>query len=242
MPHATARRVLLLGHRWLGLALGLVLALLGASGAVLSFQREIEAARHPALFRASGPADPAIGFAAVQRAAEAAGHQAGAIRPPDAAWPVWVVSPPRGARDARSVTLDPASGAVLGTWDARSGPVAFARDLHENLLLREQGGRQAVGWLGVLTLLFCGTGLWLWWPRRGGFGRALVTLRRRPALLLNLDLHRLAGAWLAVVLAVVALSGVAIVFPGWFRPLLGIAEPAPPPRPAPGAARGIPAG
>ncbi|MDO9711704.1 PepSY-associated TM helix domain-containing protein [Paracraurococcus lichenis] len=232
----TARRALLLGHRWIGLVLGLVLALLGASGSILSFQREIDAALHPALFTASGPASPEIGYAAIMRAAEAAGRPVGGIRPPDAVWPVWIVSPPRGARGGLTGTYDPATGALLGEWDTRAGFVGTVRQFHEVLLLREQGGREIVGWLGVLTLLFCGTGLWLWWPRQGGLGRALVTLRRRPALLLNLDLHRLVGVWTVLVLAVVAFSGVAIVFPGWFRPLLGIAAPGPGFGPAAGPA------
>ena len=134
----------------------------------------------------------------------------------------------RAARAARRrPTLDPATGSLLGERDARAGFIGTTRDLHDTLLLRDWGGREAVGWLGVLMLLFCATGIWIWWPRDGALGRALVTLRRRPALLLNLDLHRILGIWMAVVLAVVACSGVAIIFPGWFRPLLGIAAPPP---------------
>lgn len=225
---AAARRAALLAHRWVGLVLGLVLAVIGATGSILSYQREIDAALHPALFHASGPADPGLTFAAIQRLAEAAGRPIGGIRPPDAVWPVWVVSPPRGARGGLTGYYDPATGALLGERDARAGFIGVTRDLHDTLLLRAWGGREAVGWLGVLTLLFCATGIWLWWPRDGALGRALVTLRRRPSVVLNLDLHRLAGIWLAVVLAVVSFSGVAIIFPGWFRPLLGIAAPAAP--------------
>ncbi|WP_431270713.1 PepSY domain-containing protein [Dankookia sp. P2] len=162
----TPRRALLLAHRWVGLALGLVLALLGATGSILSWQREIDAALHPALFRPSGPPDPALSYAAIQRLAEAGGHQVGSIRPPDAVWPVWVVAPPRGARGALTATLDPATGALLGERDARAGFIAVTRELHDTLLLRDFGGRQAVGWLGVLTLGFCLSGIWLWWPAR----------------------------------------------------------------------------
>src|SRR4051812_14934833 len=175
------RRMLLLAHRWVGLVLGLVLALLGATGSILSWQREIDAALHPALFRPDGPPNPALSYAAIQRLAEAGGRQVGTIRPPDAVWPVWVVTPPRGARGAMTATLDPATGALLGERDARAGFIGVTRELHDTLLLRDHGGREAVGWLGVLTFGFCVTGIWLWWPRGGGLGRALVTLRRRPA-------------------------------------------------------------
>ena len=148
-----------------------------------------------------------------------------------------MVSPPRGAPGATTAYLDPATGSLLGERNARTSFIGITRDLHDTLLLRDWGGREAVGWLGVLMLLFCATGIWLWWPRDGALGRALVTLRRRPVLLLNLDLHRLLGIWMAAVLAVVAFSGVAIIFPGWFRPLLGIARRRRPRQPARPAAR-----
>jgi uncharacterized iron-regulated membrane protein len=231
----TFRRALLLGHRWLGLILGLVMLLLGVTGSILSFQREIDAALNPALFRPGGPPDPALGYAAILKAAEAAtGRPAGSIRPPDAVWPVWVVSPPRqrGTPPGPTAYLDPATGGLLGERDPRASVIGVTRQLHEALLLREWGGHEAVGWMGVLLLLFSLSGIWLWWPRQGSLGTALVTIRRRPSVVLNLDLHRVIGIWMAAVLAVVAVSGVAIIFPGWFRPVLGIAEPAPP-APAP---------
>lgn len=225
----TVRLVLLL-HRWAGLVLGVALVVLGITGSIRAFQREIDAALNPALFRASGPADPALSFSAVQRIAEAEmGHPAGAIRPPDAVWPVWVVSPPRGMRDSVTAYIDPASGAVLGKRDTSASFIGMTRQLHEALLLRPWFGRDVVGWLGLLLLVMSLSGIWVWWPRdrQGGILRLLVRLRRKPAVILNLDLHRLAGIWMAAVLAVVAFSGVAIVFPGWFRPLLGLSPPAP---------------
>jgi uncharacterized iron-regulated membrane protein len=225
-PRMTIRGMLLLTHRWAGLVLGLVLVVIGVSGSILSFQREIDAALNPALFRASGPPDPALSYSAIQRLAEAAtGRPAGIIRPPDSVWPVWVVTPPRGARGATTAHFDPATGALLGERDARGSFIGITRQLHEALLLRAWGGHEAVGWLGVLLLLFALSGIWLWWPRDGALSRALILIRRRPALLLNLDLHRVIGIWMAAVLAVVAVSGVVLIFPGWFRPVLGIAPP-----------------
>ena len=227
----TVRRALLLGHRWLGLVLGLVMLLLGATGSILSFQREIDAALNPQLFRPSGPANPDLGYAAILKAAEAAtGRTAGTLRPPDAVWPVWIVTPPRqrGTPPGPTTFIDPATGQLLGERAGRTGFVATVRDLHDTLLLRDFGGREAVGWFGVLLLLFSFSGIWLWWPKQGSVGAALVTIRRRPSVVLNLDLHRVVGIWMAVVLAVVAVSGIAIIFPAWFRPALGISEPAMP--------------
>jgi uncharacterized iron-regulated membrane protein len=80
----TARRAALLAHRWAGLLPGLLLDRIGATGRILSYQRAIDAARKPALFRPSGPPDPALTCAAIQRLAEAAGRPVGRAK----RWPV----------------------------------------------------------------------------------------------------------------------------------------------------------
>ncbi len=227
----TVTRVLLLTHRWAGLVLGLVLVVIGVTGSILSFQREIDAALNPALYRPSGPANPEITYTAILRLAETAtGRTPGTIRPPDAVWPVWIVSPPRvrGGASAPTAYLDPATGALLGERDARGSFIAVTRQLHDTLLLRAWGGHEAVGWLGVLMVLFSASGIWLWWPKQGSLGRALVLIRSRPSVVFNLDLHRVIGIWMAVVLAVVSFSGVVLIFPNWFRPLVGVAAPAQP--------------
>ncbi|MBR0657278.1 PepSY-associated TM helix domain-containing protein [Plastoroseomonas arctica] len=227
---ASARASFLFLHRWIGLLLGLVLVLIGLTGSILSFQREIDAALNPALFRASGPADPAIGYAAALRIAEAAsGNPGGMVRPPDAVWPVWSVYDRRVRGTPGgfwSTHVDPATGAVLGRRDISESFVATTRQLHEALLLRAWSGREIVGWIGVILLFSSLSGIYLWWPRGGGFWRAATLVRRRPFIRLNLDLHAVIGIWIAVVMSVVSFSGIAIIFPGWFRPLLGIAEPA----------------
>ncbi|HYZ34839.1 MAG TPA: PepSY-associated TM helix domain-containing protein [Crenalkalicoccus sp.] len=225
-PVPSARPVLVRLHRRVGLAFGLLLASQGLTGSILVFQRQIDRVLNPALFRASGPADPALGFTAVQHLAEAAtGQPAGTIRPPDAVWPVWVVQPERGQPGARTAYLDPATGAVLGLRDVSTSFVAVTHQLHEALLLRPWGGHEAVGVLGLVLLGMAASGLGLWWPRANAL-RALVTLRHRPALLLNLDLHRLAGGWTALVLLVLAFSGTVLVFRSWFGPPAGPAAPA----------------
>ncbi|MDN3568302.1 PepSY-associated TM helix domain-containing protein [Paeniroseomonas aquatica] len=226
----TVSRALLLAHRWAGLVLGLVLVVIGVTGSILSFQREIDAALNPALYRPTGPANPELGYSAILRLAETAtGRTAGTVRPPDAVWPVWIVSPPRvrGGASAPTAYLDPATGALLGERDGSGSFIAVTRQLHDTLLMRDWGGRDAVGWLGVLMVLFSASGIWLWWPNQGSLARALVTIRTRPSVVFNLDLHRVIGIWMAVVLAVVAFSGVVLIFPNWFRPLVGVASPAP---------------
>src|SRR5207237_1127937 len=84
-----------------------------------------------------------------------------------------------------------------------------------------------VGWLGWAMFVSSATGLWLWWPRHGGFLKGL-RWRRGASTLFNL--HHLVGFWICIPLAVLSLTGVYISFPQTSRALLGL--PPPPPRAA----------
>jgi len=215
-------------HRWVGLVLGLVMVLLGVTGSILSFQREIDAALNPALFRASGPADPAFGYAAALRVAQATSSSPiGMIRPPDPVWPVWIAYERRargeGPQGFWTTHIDPATGTVLGRRDVSVSFISTVRQLHEAFLLRGMGGREWVGYAGVVLFLLSLSGIWLWWPR-ANFWRGFVLIRRRPFIRFNLDLHAVSGIWISLVMATVAFSGTAIIFPNWFRPLLGLEQ------------------
>ncbi|MDB5377151.1 MAG: hypothetical protein JWR00_1597, partial [Rubritepida sp.] len=232
------RPTVLFLHRWVGLIVGLFLVMQGMTGAILAFQREIFAALHPALFHASGPADPNVGFSAAIRAAEEAGSRGvQQVRPPDAVWPVWVAFDrrQRGQPGAWASYIDPATGHVLGRHDVSTGFVSTVHSLHEFLLLREYNGRTIIGWFGVILLTLALTGLWTWWPRGGAsYKEALTLIRRRPFVRFNLDLHQVTGIWILVVFLSMSISGTAIIFPDVYRGLLGIAAPA---RPAPAPPR-----
>lgn len=233
------RPTVLFLHRWVGLIVGLFLVVQGSTGAILAFQREIDAALNPALFRASGPADPTINYAAVLRLAEEnSGKPVQQIRPPDAVWPVWVAFDRRQRGQPGGTWasyVDPATGHVLGRRDISASFVNTVHQLHEFLWLREHNGRTIVGWIGFILMAMAITGIWTWWPRRGASYRdALTLIRRRPFTRFNLDLHQVAGIWICVVFLSITVSGTAIIFPNIYRGLLGIEAPA---RPAPAPPR-----
>ena len=55
------------------------------------------------------------------------------------------------------------------------------------------------------------TGIWLWWPRNGGFLRGLRW--RRVGRALSFNLHHLLGFWISIPLAVVSVTGIYLGFP-----------------------------
>jgi len=123
-----------------------------------------------------------------------------------------------GARpDFMMVYFDPPTGRVLDVVDPRTSMFGLLHRFHENLTIPDYNGRAIVGWTGVAMLASVLTGVYLWWPRRGGMRRGL-RWRRSPSVLSNL--HHTVGIWIAAPLAVVALTGVYLAFPQQSRSLL----------------------
>lgn len=230
-PLARRRRVWLLVHRWIGLGLGANLALLGLTGSINVFGRELDVALNPALFAATRTAHPIDTVAALRIAGATFPEPVRFIRAPDRIVPVWVGMVRRHG-DLWTVDIDPGTGAVLGVRDLDASFTRIVYKLHSELLLRRWWGKQMVGVLGLVLLTMAISGLVLWWPAHG-FWRTLFRLRTRPRQLLYHDLHALFGVWGGLVLLLVAVTGVGTVFPGLIRPAVQLASPvATTPRPA----------
>jgi len=218
------RRILVDVHLWLGLTLGAIGILIGASGSLLVYDRALDAVIAPARHAVSGAA-VALPLAVYARNAEQAvgeGARTLNLRLPGAAGgPLVATVRAREAGAVARVFLDPPSGRLLGTA-ASGGFVGWIHRFHENLLLREHGGRAAVGLVGVAMLASALSGLYLWWPARGGLRAALGV---RAGLLPSRNLHYLFGFYGCLLLAVLSFSGVWLAFPDAARAVAGSIAP-----------------
>jgi uncharacterized iron-regulated membrane protein len=216
------RRLWLSAHRWLGLLAGAALAVIGVTGSILVFYEEVDELLNPALLRAD-PAPPGAAAAPLDAVVAAARSRAegwrlgGALAPRDAgaAWDVYFDRPSGTGKAFREVFVDPVSARVHGARDSDDADwlpgslVATIFMLHDMLLIPWRGD-VIVGVLGVLLTVSVLSGLILWWPVGG---RLLDALRPRPRATgnrLNLELHRLPGAWTSPVLVAVLVSGVSM--------------------------------
>ncbi len=217
-------------HMWIGVGLFVLLIPISLTGSWLVWRPELDRLEHPGRYAVgSGPAAlPLSAYLANAETALGGRAHASAIRLPlHGCDPVMVQAqggrgPREGGRDGGrrrmpraqlAVWLDPASGKVLEVGNARSGLSAFMHDLHGQLFVFGPG-RTVVGWLGVLMLISCLTGLWLWWPKAGPLTLGF-RWRRGPGVLINL--HYLTGFWISVPLAVLSLTGALIAFPDFTR-------------------------
>lgn len=184
-------------HRWLGGFVGLGLALLGLTGAALLWKPWWAGVAQDA--RAPSQAE----VQAIVAKAEALG--AGYVTLPSAEFGVAQAGFGKGGGGAYLGH----DGALLARWQSVwDRPETLLFDLHHHLLM---GGTGEVisGWLGLAAILFCVTGLILWWPTRRTFRlRALPPRFTRPAVVLH---HRDIGVVLALPILLAAATGALMV-------------------------------
>ena len=229
------RRLISWMHRYIGLAAVAVLFMSGITGALITFDGEIDRAAHPE----RRPVVSRSGSAGADSLA------AGARR----AWPrdpVRTIVLPEAPGDAVEVWyrgssmrawLDPHDGHVLGVRDTHDSLMGILVDLHTNFLSGETG-RAVVGWCGLAAILLIVLGIWLWWPKRGRWRQAFTVKRGAGAARVWLDVHKVAGIVTGVFLVVIAATGSALALPGIVtEPLLVALTGAGPTRSAPTSSR-----
>ena len=224
---AKLRRLWLNVHLWIGVGLTLLLVPISISGGLLVYHDEIDALLSPHRYAVTGSQaaqSPAVYLAKASEAVAADPDKlvATGVRYSDDGGPVRVVTRAQnsgagGRPRFVTVFLDPPTAAVLDVMEFRSSFIGFLHVFHENLMLPQYSGRQIVGWAGVGMLILSLTGIWLWWPRNGGFLRGL---RWKRSPLFTFNLHNMLGFWIAIPLAVVSLTGIYLSFPQTARSMM----------------------
>lgn len=240
------RSVLVVLHRYVGLAMALFLAAAGLSGSILAFHHEIDEALNPHFYEAPGRGAPLALAALAERAA--ADHPALDIiyvesehEPGHAALAVGQAKPdpatgayPELAYDW--VYLDPVTGDTLATrkWGEccleAENFIPFIYEFHHTLMLPEVAGLVFMGVVAIAWTIDCFTGVALTLPAaRPFFARwktAWSIKRGAGAYRLNVDLHRAASLWLWLLLLPIAVSSIAMNLPDHvFQPVVSLFSP-----------------
>lgn len=227
MPTRKLRKIWVRLHRWIGLTAGLLFCIAGLSGSFLVYYPAIDRALNPELVtpQARGAPQPMRAIL-VAAQAEARGRFVHSVFPADASFGVhrvWLTPSAADQSCMWEVLVDPVSARVLGE---RSAVPAFepggrnlvntVYTLHYNLFAGTLGAT-VVGIGGLLLLASLISGLVLWWPRGRKWRQALTLKRGARGPRRNVDLHRVGGSYGAVLLLVIAFSGVCLVFPDYVR-------------------------
>jgi uncharacterized iron-regulated membrane protein len=233
------RRAIFQIHLWAGIGIGLLATVAGVSGSAIVYKHSLETHLTPSLYRTThAPRGSADGLMQRARALhpgwtleyiDTGGESAGASPAsdsPDAAssgpaspspW-IFYLAPPGTVPFDRDTTafLDPATGDLLGQQQRSTALhpatlIDWISELHYRLLAGNTG--LIMNGVGALLLfVLCISGIILWWPGRRHWRSHLKIHWHARWPRLNWDLHNVIGFWIALPLAVLALTGAFFCF------------------------------
>ncbi|NNG63153.1 flavodoxin, partial [Pseudomonas fragi] len=196
-------------HWFFGITAGLVLALMGITGATVSFQDELLNLLNPSVLKVEKLDSGTLAPAELVRRVEATeGKQVSML---------WVgvdsdsvarifFTPPPGERRGQLRYVDPYTGTYQGDASGQ-GFFDLMLQLHRFLAMG-QTGRQITGACTLMLIFFCLSGLYLRWPRQALDWRAWLTLDwAKKGRSFNWDLHSVAGTWCMIFYLLAALTG-----------------------------------
>lgn len=229
------RPALVMLHRWFGLAVAVFLFVAGLTGALISWDHELDAALNPELYRAhSATAEPGVAVAdglALARQVEAARPQLQVTYVPLAAEPgatLQMSVQPRvdssggklHALGYNQIAVDPATGGIQGQreWGAvslaRANLLPFLYKLHYSMHIPDAGGIELGVWVmgivGIVWVLDACVALVISFPSLKSWRKSFAFRWSKGAYPLLFDLHRSSGVWLWPLLLVLALTSVAM--------------------------------
>lgn len=219
-------------HWLLGITAGVVLALVGLTGATLSFESDILRWLNPEVMTVTVPASEPLPVTERVRIAQAAMPEKNVIgvtveRRPDWAGQIGFA----GGRRGEWLYQDPYTGALLGKPARGEDFLHLMEDLHRRLAAGD-AGKQIVGASTLMLLLLAFTGLYLRWPKQAGNWRAWLTFSfARKGRSFLWDMHAAIGTWVLPLYLLAALTGLYWSY-DWYRnglfELTGAPRPTPP--------------
>ena len=202
------KKVLFQLHWFFGITAGLVLALMGITGALYSFEDEILDALNPnvLLVQPQGETLPPVEL--VRRLESATGLTVAILRVETVGNRVAQVffSPKPGERRGPKRNFDPYTGELKGDGVGEEF-FDFILRLHRFLAMGEVG-KQVTAACTLVLVFFCLSGLYLRWPRKALNWRVWLTLDwAKKGRSFNWDLHSVFGTWCLLFYLLFAITG-----------------------------------
>lgn len=224
------RPVLVLLHRWFGLAVALFLFVAGLTGAVISWDHELDGWLNPQLYDAKTQGTPLPSLELAKRVETSDPHVRVTYLPlnvePGEALQMSVLPRVDPATNKlyevayNQIAIDPVSGKIQGKryWGAisltRENLLPFLYKLHYSMHIPDGGGIEWGIWLmgiiGIVWVFDCFIALWLSFPNFKSWRKSFVFRWREGGARLNFDLHRSGGVWIWLLLLVLAITSVSM--------------------------------
>lgn len=206
------RRAVFQVHLWAGVLLSLYVVMIALTGAVLVWEDELTRVALPPGLNRYDPAHTASPSAVMQHfAAASPGSLATDLILPSPAVPAFRLTASDTAHHRLLFVADPVT-ADLRPQGRTS--IAWAHDLHVNLLLGEELGLRLNGMAAAVLFVLAVTGIVLWWPGVRIWVRGLRVSVRHNWRRINYDLHSAIGFWTLLLVLWWAFSGIYFT---WYR-------------------------
>ena len=234
------RKVWLAVHRYLGLFAGFVFVIIGLTGSCNVFWKEVDELLNPELVVKKIPGSFRSLDEIMQSVLTAHPELTGS----------WMLGMPRHDRamimawylvpeaPMLMVSVDPYTAGIESSRHTGETVVTWIYNLHWQLLFGETGNK-ILGILGLLLMVSLVSGVYLWWPCSTKVKQAFRIKRGAGSGRFIFDLHRVTGIHGAVLLFVLAFSGVYLVYGDYVKPIVSVFSPV---REAPQPKSGEPGG
>ncbi len=218
-------------HWFLGISAGLILSIMGVTGAIFSYEQPIQKWLNPESYTVQAEPrskmTPAEIYRHFQQTDPAVKINSISIEH-DPAASTTVNIEKEGARKGYNMMVNPYSGAVLPEVKTQKF-FKFIQDLHRTLTAGEFG-KQLTGAATLMLIYFVLSGLYLRWPKKHSWKQWLAIKPKLKGRNFLWDLHAVAGTWVIIFYLILACTGLFWSYDWWrsgmFK-VLGVDRPQP---------------
>lgn len=215
-------------HVYLALIAGFFFALMGLTGSVSVYREELDELLNPELVieHPEGKRQSLDKIMAAVQAAHPNRYGSWTLelpRSPHSMVTVWYDKPRETFFELYAplmVSVNPYTAEVVASRFWGQTATTWLLDLHTQLRF-DRFGSNAVGVLGLLLMVSAGSGVYLWWPGIRGIRDGLRIRHKSGMMRLAFDLHRMIGLLSALVLLLLAFTGINLSFPSILETLAG---------------------
>ena len=216
-------------HWFLGISAGLILSLMGVTGAIYSYEQQILKAINQDSYTVQVPQQPKLSPAQLyqhfsQSNPEMKINSVTIAHDPSASSSVNIVK--EGAKRGYNMMVNPYTAEVLPEIKGQEF-FQFVQQLHRNLTVGPVG-KQITGACTLMLIYFVLSGLYLRWPKRHSVKQWLAVKPKLKGRNFLWDLHAVVGTWVIIFYLVLACTGLYWSYDWWrggmFK-VLGVERP-----------------
>jgi uncharacterized iron-regulated membrane protein len=214
-------------HLYCGLALSILVTVIGLTGSWIVYKPEMERLSAGAISKVEPAGEPQplselyrLAQSATQKKIERLYIWGGPLA-------AWAFRASRGGAEREYVYVDQYRGRVQGVYPMDGTSLQWIYDLHGAILMGK-GGLVTNGVGALLLCLMCLTGVVVWWPGAGRVRHGFRYHWRAKWQIQNYDLHKVLGIVALMMLTVIAFTGASYAFPDGYRRMFGAPASLPP--------------